>query len=283
MEQTFTIWRSSDASSKSQLKAMNDMSHSFPRVVAVAGASSGIGRAVADRLSRLYAVYGGSRRTPNSPSWVYHPLDVADAASVSDFIDFVLARERRIDALVACAGFGLAGPVEATADDEALRQLDVNVLGCHRLIRAVLPSMRSRGHGKIIIIGSIGGLIGLPFASFYSASKFALAGLVEALRGEIEPLGIDATIVHPGDLNTEFGRHRVVARAARSSPAYADAFEKTLRFYAEQEEAGPLPDALARTIERLLARRRLPARVIHGTVLERLGVLGQGGPACACV
>jgi NAD(P)-dependent dehydrogenase (short-subunit alcohol dehydrogenase family) len=244
------------------------------KVVVVAGASSGIGKAVADLLSRQYMVYGGSRRRCSPRSWVHHELDVADAASVSTFVDYVLEREGRVDALIACAGFGLAGPVEATADDEAQRQLDVNVLGCHRLIRAVLPSMRTRGNGKIIVIGSIGGLIGLPFAPFYSASKFALAGLVEALRGEIGPFGIEATIVHPGDLKTEFSRHRIVTRAADGS-AYAGPFRKTLRFYAEQEEAGPSPAALARTVERLLRRRRLPARVIHGTMLERLGVLGK--------
>jgi NAD(P)-dependent dehydrogenase (short-subunit alcohol dehydrogenase family) len=244
------------------------------KVVLVAGASSGIGKAVADRLTHQYVVYGGSRRVCSARSWAHHDLDVADAASVSAFVDYVLEREGRIDALIACAGFGLAGPVEATADDEAQRQLDVNVLGCHRLIRAVLPSMRARGGGKIIVIGSIGGLIGLPFAPFYSASKFALAGLVEALRGEIGPLGIEATIVHPGDLKTEFARHRVVTRAAEGS-AYGGAFRKTLRFYAEQEEAGPSPAALAHTVERLLRRRRLPARVIHGSLLERLGVLGK--------
>lgn len=259
---------------------MNDMSPPFRRradrkVVVVAGASSGIGKAVADRLSARYLVYGGSRRRRSPQAWFYRPLDVADPASVSAFVTYVLEREGAIHALIACAGFGLAGPVESTADDEALRQLDINVLGCHRLIRAVLPSMRAQRRGKIIVIGSIGGLIGLPFAPYYSASKFALAGLVEALRGEIEPLGIEATIIHPGDLNTEFGRHREVARNAGACDVYADAFTRTLAFYREQEEAGPPPDALARTVEGLLRRRRLPARVIHGSVLERLGVLGK--------
>jgi NAD(P)-dependent dehydrogenase (short-subunit alcohol dehydrogenase family) len=259
---------------------MNDMTPVLGRsrrrnVVAVAGASSGIGKAVADRLSRICVVHGGSRRLCKPKAWLHHPLDVTSGHSVTAFVDQLLQREGRLDALIACAGFGLAGPVEVTADDEIMRQFDVNVLGCHRLIRAVLPSMRERRSGKIIVIGSIGGLIGLPFAPFYSASKFALAGLVEALRIEVSPFGIDVTIVHPGDLNTEFGRHRILARAANGCDAYAKAFKKTLRFYAEQEEAGPSPDALAATIERLLERRRLPASVVYGTMLERLGVLGK--------
>src|SRR6476659_9841854 len=187
------------------------------KVVVVSGCSSGIGRDVADRLSASCAVYGGSRRRCDPSTWSYHPLDVTDPNSVATFVDHVLAREGRIDTLIASAGVGLAGAVEDTADDEALRQFDVNVLGCHRLIRAILPSMRQRRSGKIIVVRSIGGLIGLPFAPFYSASKFALAGMVEALRGEVRPLCIDATIVHPGDLKTEFGRHRTIKRAPRLS------------------------------------------------------------------
>jgi NAD(P)-dependent dehydrogenase (short-subunit alcohol dehydrogenase family) len=204
-------------------------------VVVVSGCSSGMGRAVADRLSASCAVYGGSRRRCEPATWTYHPLDVTDPGSVSEFVEHVLAREGHIDTLVASAGVGLAGAVEDTADDEALRQFDVNVLGCHRLIRAVLPSMRGRRSGKIIVVGSIGGVIGLPFASFYSASKFALAGFVEALRAEIGPFGVQATIVHPGDLKTEFGRHRLVARGARSSSSYKETFERAVRFYADQE------------------------------------------------
>ena len=241
----------------------------------VAGCSSGIGRAVAERLSRTCSVFGGSRRITHPTAWVYRPLDVTDAATVDAFMGWVLDKAGHIDVLIASAGVGLAGAVEDTDDDEALRQFDVNVLGTTRLIRAVLPPMRKRGSGKIIVVGSIGGLIGLPFAPYYSASKFALAGLVEALRGELQPTGIQATIVHPGDLKTEFGRHRIVARRATQDSAYEGPFRKTLAFYAAQEEAGPGPEALAATIERLLWRRTLPARVIHGSVLERLGALGK--------
>ena len=263
---------------------MNELSPHFARkrsgavqqdVIAVAGCSSGIGKAIADRLSAVHIVYGGSRRHCDPESWTYHPLDVTDQQSVSRFLDHVMHSEGRIDTLVASAGVGLAGSVEDTSAEEALRQFDVNVLGCHRLIRSVLPAMRQRGAGKIILIGSIGGLIGLPFVPFYSASKFALGGLVEALRGEVGPFGIQATIVHPGDLDTEFGRHRIVARDAGTGSPYRAIFEKMLRFYAEQENAGPSPDALATTIERLVRRSRLPARVIHGSPLERLGVVGK--------
>jgi NAD(P)-dependent dehydrogenase (short-subunit alcohol dehydrogenase family) len=246
------------------------------RVVIVTGCSSGIGRAIADRLGETNAaVYGGSRRPCDAKSWVYQRLDVCDQQSVNEFVANVLEREQRIDALITCAGVGLAGSVEDTADDEVLRQIDVNLLGATRMIRAVLPAMRERRSGKIIVIGSIGGLIGLPFTPYYSASKFALDGLVQALRGELAPFGIEATIVHPGDLNTEFGRRRVLSRRSGAGSAYAAEFLRTLRFYEAQENAAPAPLALARTVERLSVRRRLPVRVISGSVLERLGVIGK--------
>src|SRR5690349_13173429 len=152
-------------------------------VIAVTGCSSGVGFAIAERMAkRNAAVYGGSRRACSPATWAYLPLDVTDRSSVDQFVAEILAREGRIDVLVTSAGMGLAGAVEDTDDDEALRQLDVNFFGTCRAVRAVLPIMRKQGHGKIIIVGSIGGLIGLPFAAYYSASKFALNGFTEALR-----------------------------------------------------------------------------------------------------
>jgi short-subunit dehydrogenase len=138
-----------------------------------------------------------------------------------------------------------------------------------------MPAMRTQLSGKIVVIGSIGGLIGLPFVAYYSASKFALDGLVEALRGEVAPFGIQATIVHPGDINTAFGANRVIGRNVGDMSAYQARFQDTLRFYAAQEQNGASPQVLARKVEKLLARRSLPARVIVGTPLEKLGVSGK--------
>jgi NAD(P)-dependent dehydrogenase (short-subunit alcohol dehydrogenase family) len=256
-----------------------DVSSIRPRadqVVIVTGCSSGIGKCIAERLARKnIAVYGGSRRVCHPASWAYAPLDVTNQPSVDAFVAGVLRRENRVDALIACAGTGLAGAVEDTADEEAWRQLDVNFFGTTRIIRAFLPVMRRQRHGKIIVVGSIGGLIGLPFTPYYSASKFALDGLVEALRGEIAPFGIEATILHPGDVNTEFGKNRVIARNAGAGSVYENDFRRTLRFYAGQEDAAPPPQAVARTVARLLARRHLPVRVISGSPLEHLGVFGK--------
>ena len=218
---------------------------------------------------RRRTVYGGSR-TICDLSWTHLPLDITDQGSVDAAVAEVLRRESRLDGLVACAGMGLAGSLEDTDDDEAKRQFDTNFFGTTRTIRAVLPVMRKQASGKIVVIGSIGGLIGLPFVAYYSASKFALDGLVEALRGEVAPFGVQATIVHPGDINTAFGANRVFGRNVGDASAYQARFQDTLRFYAAQEHKGASPDALART-----PPRSLPARVVVGTPLEKLGVSGK--------
>ena len=131
--------------------------------------------------------------------------------------------------------------------------------------------MRAQQSGRIIVIGSIGGLIGLPFVSYYSAAKFALDGMVEALRAEIRPFGIQATIVHPGDLNTSFGVNRIFARNIDAAPAYADASRQALEHYQRQEYNAPGPAGLARAVIKLMSRRSMPVRVIVGSPLERLG------------
>jgi NAD(P)-dependent dehydrogenase (short-subunit alcohol dehydrogenase family) len=245
-------------------------------VVLVTGCSSGIGKAICDQLAAAgTTVYGGSRTPCTSSKWTHLPLDVTEQSSVNAAVAEVLRRESRLDGLVACAGVGLAGSLEDTEDDEAKRHFETNFFGTARMIRAVLPAMRKQSSGNIVVIGSIGGLIGLPFVPYYSASKFALDGLVEALRGEVAPFGIQATIVHPGDLNTPFSAHRIFARNAGTTSAYREQCQDTLRFYAAQEGNAASPQALARKVEKLLTKRSLPARVIVGTPLERLGVSGK--------
>ncbi|MGE0769449.1 MAG: SDR family oxidoreductase [Hyphomicrobiaceae bacterium] len=245
-------------------------------VVLVTGCSSGLGRAIADQIAASgKTVYGGSRTICTASGWTHLALDVTDERSVQAAVSEILRRESRLDALVACAGVGLAGSLEDTEDEEAKRQFETNFFGTARMIRAVLPAMREQSEGKIIVIGSIAGTIGLPFVPYYCASKFALDGLVESLRGEIAPFGIQATIVHPGDLNTGFTSHRAVCRNASASSAYQDRFQVALEFYATQETGAASPLALARKVEKLLSRRWLPARVIVGTPLERLGVTGK--------
>lgn len=247
------------------------------RVVLVTGSSSGIGKACCDRLARDPGnrVFGSSRSETTPGAWTFIRMDVTDEASVAAAVAEIVRREGRIDVLVHSAGSSLTGPIEDTQIEEARRQFETNYFGAVRVVRAVLPVMRGRAQGQIILIGSIGGLIGLPFLGHYSATKFALDGLVEALRGEIEPFGIEATIVHPGDLDTSFGSNRQHCSGTTSDSPYCDRFRAFARFYDEVEHKGGPPDLVARRIERLLGRRRLPVRVLVGSVLEVAAVWGK--------
>jgi NAD(P)-dependent dehydrogenase (short-subunit alcohol dehydrogenase family) len=253
------------------------MRSGIEKVALVTGSSSGVGRACCERLAARggWRVYGGSRTAVAGEGWSYLAMDVTDDASVARAVEELLGREGRIDALVHCAGVSLVGSIEDTTVEEARRHLDINYFGSVRVIRAVLPAMRQQAAGRIIVIGSIGGLIGLPYQGHYSAGKFALDGLVEALRTEIRPFGIEVCVLHPGDLNTAIGVHRVTSENANDSSVYDAAFRRAVAFYAASEKKGPAPDIVARTVERMLHRRRLPVRTVVGTALELMGVWGK--------
>jgi NAD(P)-dependent dehydrogenase (short-subunit alcohol dehydrogenase family) len=244
-----------------------------PDVVLVTGSSSGIGRACCDRLAKGGRhVYGASRKAGESAPWTYVAMDVTDDASVERAIAEVMRREGRIDALVHCSGVSLAGSFEDTTIEEAKRQFETNFFGAIRVMRAVLPIMRKQGRGKILVIGSIGGLIGLPYIGYYSASKFALDGLVEALRMEVAPFGIEATVVHPGDFNTAISANQVLCGRSGVDSPYHAVCHRTIEIYDAAVRRARPADVVARRIERLLSRRRLPVRSVLGTPSEVLGV-----------
>jgi NAD(P)-dependent dehydrogenase (short-subunit alcohol dehydrogenase family) len=245
----------------------------LPDVVLVTGSSSGIGRACCDRLAGGgRRVYGASRTPGDAARWTYVAMDVTDDASVARAVDEVVRREGRIDALVHCAGISIAGSFEDTTVEEANRQFDTNFFGAVRVLRAVLPVMRRQGTGKLIVVGSIGGLMGLPYIGYYSASKFALDGLVQALRMEIRPFGIEATVVHPGDFNTAISANQILCANANANSAYFAACQRTIDIYDTNVRQARSADVVARRIERLVSRRRLPVRSVLGTPSEVLGV-----------
>ena len=222
------------------------------RIVLVTGASSGIGKAVADRLHAAgYRVYGASRRTvAGGIPWM--TLDVTDDASVAAAIANILQAEGRLDAVINCAGYGIAGAVEETSIDEARAQFETNFFGTLRVCRAVLPDMRAQGAGLIINIGSLAGLIAIPFQALYSASKFAIEGLTEALRMEVKQFGIDVVLIEPGDFHTGFTAARIRTAASTQASPYIGAFTAALGQMERDETSGPSPVIVARLVEQIL-------------------------------
>ncbi len=181
-------------------------------------------------------------------------MDVTDDQSVQRAVDAILEREGRLDAVVNNAGIAIAGPLELTSMEEAKRQIDVNLVGAFLACRAVLPTMRRQGGGYIVNVGSIGGLIALPYQPLYSASKFALEGMTECLRLEVRPFGIRVVIVESGDTRTEITRNRRVAEATTNQQVYRS-LAAALTCTADDEQHGPGPDGVARLLWRILNPR----------------------------
>jgi NAD(P)-dependent dehydrogenase (short-subunit alcohol dehydrogenase family) len=248
-------------------------------VVLVTGASAGIGRAVADRLAgEGWTVVGASRRGiggEGDPAWAGLVMDVDEDASVSDGLAGVARDHGRIDAVVASAGWGIAGAVEDTTIEEAKAQLETNFWGVARVIRGVLPAMRDGGGGRIVIISSIGGILGIPFQAYYSASKFAVEGLAESMAYEVEPFGVHVTLVEPGNVRTDFTDARRTATAADGPTPYAEAFAKAVSVMERDERNGVPADDVARVVARVLAARRPPRRLSVGKAGERVGTVAK--------
>jgi short-subunit dehydrogenase len=249
---------------------MNDNSS---KVVLVTGASSGIGQAVAQTLMEEgYKVYGTSRKvkteeiikSKNGPGFIKMlPLDVCSEASIKNAVDYILQREITIDILINNAGFGIAGSVEDTSPEEALSQFDTNFFGVLRMIRAVLPKMREQKHGLIINVSSVAGLISVPYQSMYSASKYAVEAVTEAMRIEVKPFGIKVSMVEPGDTRTGFTDKRQFTAMSRSS-IYKDRFTKAINSMVQSEINGPGPERVVNAVIKIINMKNPPVRITAG-------------------
>jgi NAD(P)-dependent dehydrogenase (short-subunit alcohol dehydrogenase family) len=260
------------------------------KVVLVTGASAGIGQACADRLHGAgWTVVGASRRVGGgsgaigaSTGWKGLRMDVDADAEVRRGVERVLEEHGRLDAVVGSAGFGVAGPVETTPIEDAKAQLETNFWGVVRVVQCALPAMRRQRSGRLVLISSIGGVIALPFQAFYSASKFALEGYAEALAYEVEPFGIEVTLVEPGNIRTEFtARRRKVGGGAPggaegeegdAARAYAAAAGKAITLMERDEANGAAAEMVAAAVERALSAKRPRRRVSVGKLGERVGI-----------
>lgn len=243
-------------------------------VVFITGISSGFGLETARLLSQQgHKVYGTVRRevTP-LPGVHYFTLDVRDPETVKSAVAEVVRIEGRLDVLVNNAGMGIGGPLEFATEAEVREQMDANFMGLVHCVDAVLPVMRQQGRGRIIAMSSIGGVMGLPFQGFYSASKFAIEGYCEALRLELRQFGITVCVVRPGDFATGFtGSRKKTAsvEAMETYPGYAASIAKV-----EHDEGGGLkPQVLAKKISRIIGKRHPRYAYVVASFEQKLSVL----------
>ncbi|MEZ4986207.1 MAG: SDR family oxidoreductase [Saprospiraceae bacterium] len=193
----------------------------------ITGASSGIGYATAQLfLQKGWQVYGISRSGSGPDGIIPLIADVGDSFAINNVIKQVMAEVGRIDTVVHAAGIGGAGPIETFPLDEAEKIFRTNVNGALHLLQATLPIMREQKRGTFVVVSSIAGLMGLPFHGIYSASKFAVEGMVEALRLELVGSGVNAVSVCPGDTQTPIIGNQYRSNALDVPLFYRDRFEK---------------------------------------------------------
>jgi short-subunit dehydrogenase len=221
------------------------------RVVAITGASAGIGRATAVRVAREGAsVVICARREARllavadeitAAGGQALPLvaDVTREADMTLMAAQAVERFGRLDVMLCNAGFGIAGAVDDITPDQMKTLMDVNYMGTFYAARAAMPVFRRQGHGHVIMVSSIVGKRGVPYMGAYSATKFAQVGLAECLRAEVQGSGIHVTVVYPVSTETEF--FDVMSKQTGT---------EVTRAYGPRQDATIVADAIARAIER---------------------------------
>ena len=243
-------------------------------IILVTGISSGFGLETARLLAEQgHVVYGTVRREVQQIEGIrYLNLDVRDQDAVQAAVSRIVKDEGHIDVLVNNAGMGIGGPIEFASKEEVRLQMDTNFMGLVHCANAVLPYMRKQGSGRIIALSSIGGVMGLPFQGFYSASKFAIEGYCEALRLETRSFGIKTVVMRPGDFSTGFTASRKKIsnpEALKAYKTYAESMEKI-----EHDENGGLkPVVLAKKINQVINMKNPAHGYVVASFEQKLSVL----------
>ena len=245
------------------------------RSILITGTSSGIGRATAERFAaRGWQVFASMRNPERGAElraraadrgWrlTTLPLDVTSDESVAAATAHVLREAGgRLDVLINNAGYYQFGALEETSPDELRAQLETNVVGVLRVTRAVLPAMRTCGSGTIITLGSVSGRVAVPMGTAYTASKWALEGMIESLRLELIPFGVRVALMEPGPYHTALhDNERLAAAGGAPDSPYADllaAYRRQSAKLPRQEDLEPLIDAIERAATSENPRLRWP-------------------------
>ncbi|WAL58727.1 SDR family NAD(P)-dependent oxidoreductase [Thermocoleostomius sinensis] len=253
------------------------------QVILITGASAGIGAALAELLA---ARFPGIRLILTARSQdkletlatrcrqagaevLVVVADLTQSEQVSTLTQTALDRFGRVDVLVNNAGYGQMGPIELISDAAVQQQFKVNLLAPIALIRSLIPVMRSQGGGRIINISSIAGRTAFPLGGLYSASKFALEGLSDALRMELEPFNISVSVIEPGPVRTDFfGVARTSVEQAVSDPSqtpYRAAFGKLQGLEQQVDRQAWTPEQVAEVVLKAISARRPKPRYVAAT------------------
>jgi short-subunit dehydrogenase len=257
------------------------------QVVLITGASAGIGAALARllaakapgiqlvlaarRLEELQAVADLCEKAGAKTLIV--PTDLSEASQAQALAHKALQEFGRVDVLVNNAGYGQMGPVELVSLPAVERQFQVNLIAPIALTQALIPSMRQQGTGRIINVSSIAGRLSFPIGGIYSASKFALEALSDALRMELQPFNIDVTLIEPGPVQTEFmqvAREKTLNTADPKESPYRAVFEHMESFENRMKNNTWTSERVAQVIYQAIAAVKPRPRYVAATGGELL-------------
>jgi NAD(P)-dependent dehydrogenase (short-subunit alcohol dehydrogenase family) len=245
----------------SKIRKKQEIDEDKQKLAIVTGSSSGIGYATALRLARNgYFTFATMRNPAKGTDLIkvaeseslplqVEQMDVAYIDSIKEFMKRMHESTNRIDVLVNNAGYVLAGALEDVSAEEIRKQFDTNLLGVIQVTQQVLPVMRAQRSGIIVNMGSLMGRLGLPGASAYVATKFAMEGMCESLANEVAPFGIRVVLVEPGPVKTKANDNTVVGQGAlREDSPYSSMLGSVNAALSAWYETGITADQVAETV-----------------------------------
>ncbi|WP_457608220.1 SDR family NAD(P)-dependent oxidoreductase [Nitratifractor sp.] len=230
-------------------------------VIVITGCSSGIGRVTARYLRERFVTVYPTARTDAEVEELRSEgfegamrLDVRRPEEIAAVIREVLAREGRIDAWFNNAGYGQMGAVEDLPAEALREQFETNVIGLHECTRQILPVMRRQGYGKIIQHSSVLGLVSLPMRGAYNASKYAVEGLTDTLRLELEGSGIHVSLLNTGPVTSRFRENalKTLDRIDIDGSRWRSLYRKALKGESRKVPFNLPPEAVAAVVHRIL-------------------------------
>ncbi len=236
------------------------------KVIVISGLAQGMGREVARLLAAEdYSVAGfdvddagikslTDEFSASSGDHFLTTMDITDRKGIIEFRDRVIEKYGRVDTLLSNVGIGFFGPFEEVDLEKALKCFEINVIGTAAFLQAFIPHMREKGSGKIICMSSLVGQVPFPFESIYSASKFALEGLVQSIKFEVEPFGISIAIVQPAQVSTDF------AAKIHSLPSEGSPYLERVKCFIDRDneliKGAPTPSQAAEKIVRIIKKKK---------------------------
>ncbi len=246
------------------------------QVALVTGASSGVGKALAPLLaSRGWRVFGLSRRAVDLAGVTSLQADIGDADALDSALATLYAETGRLDAVLHCAGVGGAGSVENMPTARARRIMDTNFWGTWNLCQATLPRLRESQRGRLLLVSSIAGHMGIPFRSIYCASKASVIALSDALRLELKGSMVQVTCISPGDIATNSIATQYRQPAEELAPLYRERYQRADNAMAGNVDHGMSAKFVAAEMVKVLEKDVLRPHYVIGEPVQKISTVAR--------